>query len=145
MELKEVADQNGYLLKYVPSYPSSNRQYFLAHRIIAETILGKPLPKGAVIHHYADKQDNSKIVICENQAYHILLHMRTIALNESGNANFRKCKYCKQHDDPMRMSDNGGKRKGSNYFHKSCKKEFYRGRYVSKKFSQRLDSIIWQY
>jgi hypothetical protein len=45
------------------------------HRLRAERALGKPLPPGAQVHH-ADgtKGDASPLVICENAAYHRLLH-----------------------------------------------------------------------
>lgn len=49
------------------------------HRILAEKALGRPLPKGAVIHHMGSPDDNygfCKLVICPNQEYHALLHRR---------------------------------------------------------------------
>lgn len=47
------------------------------HRRRAEIALGKPLPKGAEVHH-ADgtKGDNSPLVICQDRSYHMLLHKR---------------------------------------------------------------------
>lgn len=51
----------------------------MEHVAVAEKALGKPLPKGAVVHHVdLNKQNNvgSNLVVCPNQAYHLLLHKR---------------------------------------------------------------------
>lgn len=50
--------------------------------------------------------DGSNLVICPNDAYHKLLHLRTRALNECGNATFRKCQFCGVWDDPASMKYN---------------------------------------
>lgn len=47
---------------------------------IALKALGKPLPFNACIHHVNGKHwdnRNCNLVICENNAYHMLLHSRT--------------------------------------------------------------------
>lgn len=49
------------------------------HIVLAEKALGRPLPEGAIVHHTGKRDDNHgycKLVICPNQAYHILLHSR---------------------------------------------------------------------
>jgi hypothetical protein len=76
------------------------------HVRIAERVLGKPLPKNAVIHHANEiKTDNrhENLVICPGRAYHNLLHVRLDALKECGNPNWKRCGYCKKYDDPETM------------------------------------------
>jgi len=88
------------------SYRFSNQQKKGAHVVAAETALGKPLPAGAVVHHAdGDKRNNanSNLVICQDRAYHMMLHMRQRALDESGDANNRRCTYCKQWDRPENL------------------------------------------
>jgi HNH endonuclease len=49
------------------------------HVLVAEKALGKPLPKGAIVHHVDGNTLNnapSNLVICQDQAYHCLLHKR---------------------------------------------------------------------
>lgn len=62
--------------------------YINLHRVRAEQALGKPLPKGAVVHH-ADgtKSERSVLVICESIAYHHLLHARMRVKAAGGNPN----------------------------------------------------------
>jgi hypothetical protein len=70
------------------------------HDLIAEAALGKRLPPKAVVHHVDGvKQHNagSNLVICENRAYHALLHQRTRVVRAGGNPNIDKlCYVCKQ-------------------------------------------------
>src|SRR4030042_2059252 len=75
--------------------PNGERNY--AHRIIASEILGKPLPHKVVIHHYGPLNDPKKIVICETNGYHLLLHARKRIVDAGGNPNVDKiCGGCKE-------------------------------------------------
>ena len=79
--------------------------YYYEHRRIAESVLGRPLASNEEIHHVDGNPKNnvhSNLVICD-RAYHKLLERRTRALNECGNANWRKCVYCKTWDDPNNL------------------------------------------
>lgn len=56
------------------------------HRVRAAKSLGKPLPRGAVVHH-ADgtTDDTAPLVICQNQDYHLQLHKRMRVVAAGGN------------------------------------------------------------
>lgn len=79
-ELKERTSQEMWIHKitgYVMIKVKGELVY--EHRHLAEKALGRPLPKGAVVHHTGARCDNHgffKLVICPNQAYHSLLHAR---------------------------------------------------------------------
>lgn len=69
------------------------------HRIVAENALGKPLPATAVVHHH-DRNPlnnaNSNLVICENQAYHRMLHARMRVFYAGGDPNTEGfCSSCR--------------------------------------------------
>lgn len=67
-------DTNGYYVLTI----EGRRVYEHIHK--AEQALGKRLPKGAVVHHMNGvRHDNDtpfNLVVCPNQAYHLLLHRR---------------------------------------------------------------------
>ena len=82
------------------------------HRRIAERALGKPLPPGAVVHHWDENGTNnepSNLVICPNEAYHKLLHRRMRALKACGHADWRKCQRCMTFAPPETMAIYGRK------------------------------------
>jgi hypothetical protein len=75
---------NGYILILCPQHPKANGSgQVLEHIIIAEKLLGKPLPAGCVIHHIdgdGTNNNTTNLAICQNQAYHKLLHKRLRAI-----------------------------------------------------------------
>lgn len=98
----------------------------LRHIVIAERALGRPLPKGAQVHHADEDRSNDSndnLVICPNYAYHKLLHTRADALRECGNANWIRCWICKKHGAPEDI-----KIAGSAHFHPACQSEYVRAR-----------------
>lgn len=92
------------------------------HRLIAVKVLGRTLPKGVEVHHInEDKGDNrnENLVICQDHAYHSLLHVRTRAYRETGDANKRRCKYCKQWGVRFELVDND-----PTFYHKRCHADY---------------------
>ena len=70
------------------------------HVRIVERVLGKPLPKGAEIHHVDGNGLNnahSNLVVCQDKAYHKLLHYRARVKALGGNPNTERiCSKCVQ-------------------------------------------------
>lgn len=70
------------------------------HVLIAERALGRYLPAGAEVHHVdGDCRNNAprNLVICQDKAYHKLLHCRTLVVRAGGNPNTEKmCGHCKR-------------------------------------------------
>lgn len=106
------------------------------HIVIAQTVLGRTLPKGAHVHHVDGNGHNNEytnLVICPSQAYHMLLHVRQRALEQCGNANWLRCIRCKKYDDPSNMSMYVPKDQTSpRAEHRECMKRENQKRRVSK-------------
>jgi len=69
------------------------------HVYIAEMALGKLLPRGAIVHHHDRNRRNNlntNLVICQDSAYHSLIHQRTRVFEAGGDPNIQKlCCHCK--------------------------------------------------
>jgi hypothetical protein len=77
----------GYGGQYMPDHPRASNGYVGEHILVAERALGKQLPPAAVVHHVNEQRRdnrNCNLVICENQAYHALLHARMRERTERG-------------------------------------------------------------
>lgn len=120
---------DGYLSRWDPSSPHARSKGRVpAHVLVAATALGKPLPRGAVVHHVNEvKTDNrpSNLVICQSQAYHMLLHKRLEALRATGHANWRKCSYCSTYDDPANLVRHTPRQ----MVHRACRAAYKKTRY----------------
>ena len=96
-----------------------------AHRTV-EKVMGKPLPFKAEIHHVngdTNNNSNSNLVVCNDQAYHKLLHRRIRALIACGHANWRKCKFCKVYDAPENLYISPD---GKQSLHRECMNQYKR-------------------
>lgn len=124
-----------YRMIHLKSDDGSVRDVKLLHRIRAEKALGKPLPPGAIVHH-ADgtRRDDAPLVICPDDAYHMLLHRRMRIKAAGGNPNTdlicSKCKAVKHHDEfaLKRTSVTG-----HNRWCKSCMSDWHREYLLRKK------------
>jgi hypothetical protein len=77
-----------------------NKRTVLRHVLKAEKVLGKRLPKGAEVHHFdgdRGNDENNNLVICQDKAYHMLLHARKRAKDACGHADWVKCQICKEY------------------------------------------------
>jgi len=73
-----------------------NCQY--VHRTMAEDVLGRPLTTNERVHHVDENKSNntpSNLVICPDEAYHRLLHVRQRVVDAGGDPN--KDKWCGYH------------------------------------------------
>lgn len=108
--------KSGYVQIRMPEHPRTNSSgYVMEHIVVAENALGRFLPPRAEVHHFnEDRTQNqgSNLVICENRAYHCLLHLRLRAYRATGNPEARKCKYCKKWDMDVRVYKGGECRHG---------------------------------
>lgn len=97
-----------------------------AHVVIAEKALGHALPNGAEVHHFDGNRFNNSpqnLVICPSRAYHFLLHTRQKALNAVGNANWKRCRYCKKWDEPNNLTLSTFSNGRNNAQHKECQRK----------------------
>ena len=109
------------------------------HEVIVEKALGRPLKRPEQVHHVdEDKINNSpgNLVVCPDQKYHYLLHLRARAFRESGHYDWRRCSFCKTWDDPAQMWFRANGAKSGSYAHRSCFNA-YRRRYNRRKIHER--------
>jgi hypothetical protein len=96
------------------------------HRLRAERALGKPLPHGAVVHHADGSKDPAApLVICQDLAYHHLLHFRIRVKQAGGDPNTEKvCSRCKAVKPKTEFNANRSHlADGLDYFCRACVSE----------------------
>lgn len=125
----------GYVMVYMPEHHRvGSNGYVREHIVLAEKALGKPLPDKAQIHHLGDPRDNSKIIICENQEYHFLIHVREEAKKACGHPDWRRCKFCQKYDDVknLHITKCRGSKGGWNVHHQACESEYNKPRTIKR-------------
>lgn len=103
------------------------------HVLKAEEAMGKSLPEGSIVHHVNKNRSDNKnenLVVCPDQAYHLLLHVRQEALDECGNADFKKCKFCRNYDNPEFMVRD---KRFLSFQHADCIKQYNREKWLKAK------------
>ena len=83
---------------------ADKRGKVLEHRLKVEKAINRYLTRKEQVHHHYNKDSSATLILCPNQTYHRLLHTREEALRYCGNANWRKCAYCKEYDELKNMT-----------------------------------------
>jgi hypothetical protein len=96
-----------YTLVYSAGHPraTSNGQV-REHFLIVERAMGRLLPADAEVHHVdgnGRNNANANLVVCQDHAYHMLLHQRQRAFDACGDANALRCGYCFGYDRQQTM------------------------------------------
>jgi len=115
-----------YLGKSYKKIGTSGRDERLLHRIIAEKVLNHPLPEGVVVHHINGGKEGA-IIICQDNGYHMLLHVRSRAYYATGDPHQRKCPFCFQWDYTQNMSIRKNHFSGF-YYHSECDNAYRRNK-----------------
>jgi hypothetical protein len=103
----------GYPKVQAAEHPKAQNGCVPEHVIVAERALGRLIPAGAEIHHVDDNPRNNtnrNLVICQDKAYHKLLHTRARVVRAGGDPNRERicstCRALKPFDDFTRQARN---------------------------------------
>lgn len=80
-------------LRQKSRYPRAGRSTYV-HRERATRALGRDLPAGVEVHHVGSMAQDAPLVICQDSAYHHLLHIRMRIKQMGGDPNSHG--YCKE-------------------------------------------------
>lgn len=91
--------KTGYAFVRVKGHPrADSKGDVLEHIVVAERAIGRYLVEPNCVHHVdhdRSNNENSNLVICEDQTYHLLLHRRERIVQKGGNPNKdRICSRC---------------------------------------------------
>lgn len=88
------------------------------------------------MHHVDENPRNNtptNLVVCPDQAYHMLLHKRMRALDACGHADWSHCQFCGRYDAPEALTFSTSN--GASY-HKPC-----RATYMREKAAERRQPV----
>jgi hypothetical protein len=103
---------NHYAVNHSPGHPRAHggTSKVYQHILVAEKALGHALPADACVHHVDEvktNNTNSNLVICENNAYHRLIHARLKIVKRGGDPNREKvCSKCRRLLDHREFTKN---------------------------------------
>ncbi len=123
---------------YIPLHDTSRKHgYVYEHTMKAERALGRPLPPGAEVHHVDENRRNNantNLVICQDVAYHRLLHTRAKIVRAGGNPNTQQlCSWCRTVKDLSQFGRNSyNKRTGRHWACSECLTRYQRERKVKQ-------------
>jgi hypothetical protein len=130
-----------YIYVYAPEHPRANPLgYVLEHVLmVVATRHGRPLPTTAQIHHVnGDGTDNrgANLVVCQDDAYHKLLHQRQRALAACGHPDWRKCPLCKMYSPlgEMHVTPSG------HTYHRACNISYLAARRAARRLKHGIIS-----
>jgi len=126
-------------LLYRPDHPRATHGYVPEHVLIAEAALGRYLDRKHHVHHHNRKKSdnaNTNLVICEDTAYHALLHVRTRIVEAGGDPDRDKiCGNCGLRPR-SEFGPNSIKPDGLNQYCRPCDRVLSRLRYGRRKQSE---------
>ncbi len=139
---------DGYVYCLDPTHPRAEAKGYVNEALLlVEAVLGKSLPDSAILHHVDENRGRNvrgNLVVCEDRAYHNLLHQRMRALKECGHADWRRCWICKEYDDP----DNPDlviyerpERNSADVYHRSCLAAYQNRLWRGKRYARQQSAV----
>ncbi len=134
-----------YRYVYLPDHESATSYGCVAvHILTAEKALGHRLPVGAKVHHVdTNKQNNApnNLVICQDAAYHSLLHFRMRVVRAGGNPNTQKvCGMCGQAKDFAAFHADRHNNSGLQGRCRACMQDHHRRKVLARKGDQMTET-----
>jgi len=125
----------GYRFLLSPGHPRAlGNGYAPESVLIVEKALGKYLPLPSIVHHVDGNRSNNtnrNLIVCQDESYHHLIHIRTRALRECGDARKRKCLFCKQYDDVSNLFLS--KTHHTSAYHRECRAAYFKAYEMKRK------------